>query len=369
MKVGDKVLVLLPTDQNKLLLQWKGPYLVTERKYDNDYVINMEGIKKTFHINMLKLYHERESLTVGCFKAVTGAVLETEKEECKVLEVNVEEFDQELGEIDELNIETLPSAVQKEFVDHIKVNPKLDDMQKETIWELLYKYQDVFTDVPKKTSVTECKIEFTTKEPIRSKPYHVPQAMQNTIKNEVDEMLKLGVIERSDSPYGHPIVIVKKPDGSNRFCIDFRLMNKVTIFDPEPIPNPQDLLATISGSIFFTKYDLAKGYWQIALREQDKEKTAFLTPVGKFQFRFMPFGLVTAGAQFTKMMRLVLKGIYNVVNFIDDTLIYSADWQSHVETVNKVLERLRSANLGVKPSKCYVGYHSVEFLGHIVGGG
>ena len=105
------------------------------------------------------------------------------------------------------------------------------------------------------------------------------------------------------------------------------------------------------------------------MREQDKEKTAFLTPVGKFQFRFMPFGLVTAGAQFTKMMRLVLKGISNVVNFIDDTLIYSADWQSHVETVNKVLERLRSANLGVKPSKCYVGYHSVEFLGHIVGGG
>ena len=134
LKVGDKVLVLLPTDQNKLLLQWKGPYFVTERKYDNDYVINMEGIKKTFHINMLKLYHERESLTAGCFEAVTGAVLETEKEECKVLEVNVEEFDQELGEIDELNIETLPSAVQKEFVDHIKVNPKLDDMQKETIW-------------------------------------------------------------------------------------------------------------------------------------------------------------------------------------------------------------------------------------------
>ena len=123
------------------------------------------------------------------------------------------------------------------------------------------------------------------------------------------------------------------------------------------------------GILFFTKFDLTKGYWQIALREQDKEKTAFLTRVGKFQFRFMPFGLVTAGAQFTKMMRLVLKGISNVVNFKDDTLIYSADWQSHVETVNNVLERLRSANLGVKPSKCYVGYHSVGFLGHIVGEG
>ena len=182
-------------------------------------------------------------------------------------------------------------------------------------------------------------------------------------------MLRLGVIERSDSSYGHPIVLVKKADGSHRFCIDFRRLNKVTVFDPEPIPDPKDLFARLAGSNWYSKIDMTKGYWQLPLREEDKEKTAFLTPEGKFQFRYMPFGLMTAGAQYTKLMRLVLEGIPNVVSYIDDVLIYSANWQEHMETLGKVLERLRAANLGVKPSKCWIGYHSVEFLGHEVGQG
>ena len=144
-------------------------------------------------------------------------------------------------------------------------------------------------------------------------------------------------------------------------------MNQVTVFDPEPIPNPQDIFASLTGSKYFTKFDLTKGYWQLALEDKDKEKTAFLTPEGKFQFKYMPFGLVTAGAQFTKLMRIVLKGISNVVSFIDDTLIFHEDWKSHVETVELVLARLREVNLGVRPKKCAVAFNSVEFLGHIVG--
>ena len=89
-------------------------------------------------------------------------------------------------------------------------------------------------------------------------------------------------------------MIVKKADGGNRFCIDFRQLNKVTVFDPEPIPNPQDLFAQLAQSKCYSKIDLTKGYWQLPLEEADKEKTAFLTPEGKFQFRYMPFGLMTA---------------------------------------------------------------------------
>ena len=364
LKVGDKVLVLLPEDQNKLLLRWKGPYKVVEKKYDNDYVIDMDGVRKTFHINLLKFYFERGEEMVGCFELVTdslGALEEINEVENRVLE------NTELDEITEFSVVSMPSTLQKKFVQQVKVNPELDDIRKDQIWKLLYQYQDVFTDVPKKTSIMKCKIQLNTDEPIRSKPYHVPQAMKETIKNEVDEMLKLGVIERSESSYGHPIVMVKKPDGSNRFCIDFRKMNQVTVFDPEPIPNPQDIFASLTGSKYFTKFDLTKGYWQLALEDKDKEKTAFLTPEGKFQFKYMPFGLVTAGAQFTKLMRIVLKGISNVVSFIDDTLIFHKDWKSHVETVELVLARLREVNLGVRPKKCAVAFNSVEFLGHIVG--
>ena len=158
--------------------------------------------------------------------------------------------------------------------------------------------------------------------------------------------------------------MVKKPDGSNRFCIDFRKLNRVTVFDPEPIPNPQDLFASLSKSCFFTKLDLTKGYWQIPMEECDKEKTAFVT-----HFRYMPFGMVTASAQLSKLMRQVLVGVPNVVNFIDDILVHNSDWPGHVKTLKLVLDRLRRANLAARPSKCLVGYKSLEFLGHEVGEG
>merc|ERR1712026_619854 len=139
----------------------------------------------------------------------------------------------------------------------------------------------------------------------------------------------MGIIEQADSPYGHPVVMVKKPDGSNRFCIDFRRLNNVTVFNPEPMPDPKDLFATLGTSKFFSKLDMTKGYWQIPMRESDKDKTAFLTPSGQYRFKYMPFGLVTAGAQFTKMMRGVLRGIPNVVHYIDDVLIHTATWAEH----------------------------------------
>ena len=369
LKVGDKVLVLLPTDHNKLLLRWKGPYPVVDKKYEFDYVIAMEGGRRTFHINLLKKYHERdeepEQVLAGCFEQVMDGQVTEEG----VVDWLGDGSDPEVDEMCEQYIVPMPSPVQKEFVQHIRVSQDLEGSKQDEIWDLLYRYQDVFTDVPKRTTLMDCKIELTTNEAIRSRPYPVPQAMRETIRSEVEDMLRLGVIERSDSPYGHPIVIVKKADGSNRFCIDFRRLNKVTVFDPEPIPDPKDLFARLAGSVWYSKIDMTKGYWQLPLKESDKEKTAFLTPEGKFQFRFLPFGLMTAGAQFTKLMRLVLEGITNVVSYIDDVLIYSSDWQEHLETLEKVLGRLRAANLGVKPSKCCIAFHSVEFLGHEVGQG
>ena len=370
LKVGDKVLVLLPTEHNKLLLRWKGPYPVVERKYEYDYVVATESGRKTYHINLLKKYFEREEpqqTLAGCIEQVRdGDGLEGSAEE---IDWVGDGSDPELDEVCEQYIVPLPSPIQQEFVQQVKVGPELDKDQEDEVWNLLYKYQDVFTDVPKRTSLTTCKINLTTDKAVRSKPYPVPQAMRETIRKEIEDMLRLGVIERSESPYGHPIVIVKKADGGNRFCIDFRQLNKVTVFDPEPIPNPQDLFAQLAQSKWYSKIDLTKGYWQLPLEEADKEKTAFLTPEGKFQFRYMPFGLMTAGAQFTKLMRMVLKGIPKVVSYIDDILIHTSTLQEHLQVVERVLDRLRSANLGAKPSKCCIAFQSVEFLGHEVGEG
>ena len=182
-------------------------------------------------------------------------------------------------------------------------------------------------------------------------------------------MMTLGVIERCESPYAHPIVMVKKKDNTYRFCIDFRKLNKITVFNPEPTPNPDQLFTRLSTSKFFSKIDLTKGYWQIPLSVESKILTAFVTPEAQYRSRVMPFGLVTAPAVFTKMMSKLLSGQPNVLNYIDDILIYIDTWLEHVTVLRNTLEILEKANLAAKPSKCFIGYESIEFLGHEVGSG
>ena len=135
---------------------------------------------------------------------------------------------------------------------------------------------------------------------------------------EIQEVIDLDVIEPSISPYSSPAVLVPKKDGSVRFCIDFRKVNKVTEFDAEPMPNMEEVIIKMSGHNFFTKMDLSKGYWQVSLSERSKPLTAFETPRGLFQFKTMPFGLVNSGATFCRLMRIILSKLPNVDSFVDD---------------------------------------------------
>ena len=193
--------------------------------------------------------------------------------------------------------------------------------------------------------------------------------MTETIKGETKKMLDVGIIERSNSPYMSPVVLVKKPDQTFRFCIDFRNLYKLTVFDAEPIPIPEEIFSKLSNCKYFTKIDLSKEYWQIKLSENSRDKTAFSTPEGLFQFRKLPFGLVTAPANFSRMMRLLLKGLIDIDNFIDDILEHTVEWNDHLVKLKELLQRLRQSGLTARPSKCMIGFTSIEFLGHKVGGG
>ena len=122
-------------------------------------------------------------------------------------------------------------------------------------------------------------------------------------------MLASGVVEPSSSPYCAPLLLVRKSDGSNRPVVDFRLLNKATVFNAEPMPNPEATFASLSGNKFFSKLDFTKGYWQIPMKDEDKEKTAFSSSLGLLQFRCMPFGLVNAGATYSRMMRNLVDGL------------------------------------------------------------
>ena len=308
---GDEVLLLLPTDQNKLIMQWKGPFVITEKLNSFDYRLNINGKVKTYHVNMLMKYNRRqdaeetslEDTTVSCV-----SVIENEGNDSDSLVHSRDKTEMRLQ---------FPVLLAKETVEDVQVNPELGSNQMNEVQTLLARFPDVFTDIPGTTDMVEHEIVVTTGKPIRSKPYPVPFSLKEDIKTEVDHMLKMGIIEPSNSPYASPVVLVKKSDGSYRFCCDFRKLNSVTVFDAEPIGNPEDLFVKMSGSKYFTKVDLSKGYWQIKMNETSKNLTAFVTTEGLFSFNRMPFGLVNSGATFCRMMRKLLRGLQDTDSFVD----------------------------------------------------
>ena len=163
-------------------------------------------------------------------------------------------------------------------------------------------------------------------------------------------------------------MLVKKKDNSVRFCVDYRLLNKLCYFDPMLSPLPEYLYSKLSPNNYFSKLDLSKGYWQIPLKPEDRDKTTFVTSdSGLYRFKVVPFGLVTSATNCNRMMELLLKTLKNVASYVDDILAFTKDWDSHVSALRDLFQELRKANLSIRPSKCVFGFQNIEFLGHTVG--
>ena len=204
--------------------------------------------------------------------------------------------------------------------------------------------------------------------PIKSRPYRVPYAQQDTVNKMVDDMLTHKIISKSNSPWASPVVIIKKKDGSNRFCVDYRKLNAITIKDNYPIPLIEETLDTLKGAQFFTSLDLASGYWQIALHKLAKQKTAFITHKGLYQFEVLPFGLSNAVSAFQRTMEVILEGVPNVKVYLDDILIFSNNFEDHLKHIESVFQKLLEANLKIKPSKCHFVKTETKFLGFNITG-
>ena len=182
-------------------------------------------------------------------------------------------------------------------------------------------------------------------------------------------MVAMGFIEPSESPFCSPLLLIKRSDGSLRPVVDFRLLNRATVFDAEPMPNPQEIYAKLNKGKYFSTFDFCKGYWQIPMIIDDKEKTAFSSTLGLFQFVRMPFVLVNAVDTYKRMMRKLLSGMQGVANFVDDVIVYSATWDEHMFSLRELFNPVKKASLTIKPSKCCVACTQVDFVCHKVGAG
>ena len=360
-KVGDEVLILLPTDSNKLLMQWKGPFKVKTVIAVNDYQIDVDGKLKIYHANLLKKYYRRNSeqpIEVGAsvIHLASAAVVEAG------------EVDPE-GAVDDEALLELGYAGGKENHTDVKVNPNLDAEQERALRDKVSEFKSIFTDMPGLTNLVEHRIPLTSDTPIRCKPYAIPYNCRESLRKETQKMLDMGIIERSNTPYASPPVVVGKRDGTDRVCIDYGKLNRISVFDPEPVPTSGDIFLKVSKALYLSTIDFSKGYWQIPVAKEDVHKTGFVTPDGTFVFLRTPFGMVNSGATFNRMMRKLLDGIPNVSNYIDDVVVYTETWEEHLEVLDKLFQRIKNANLHVRPSKCILGATSVDFLGHHIGGG
>lgn len=204
--------------------------------------------------------------------------------------------------------------------------------------------------------------------PIAQRPYHMAPAQRAIADEHVNKMLEKEVIELSRSPWASPIVLAPKPNGGVRFCIDFRKLNGVTKKDVYPLPRTSDLLDALQGAQYFSTLDLLSGYWQIPLAESAKEKTAFITNTGLYQWKVMPFGLCNAPASFQRMMDVVLAGLkWNcALVYLDDVIVFSKSFEDHLRDLQQVFDRIHESNLILSPIKCTLCSRKVKYLGHIV---
>ncbi|GJQ93983.1 putative reverse transcriptase domain-containing protein [Tanacetum coccineum] len=204
--------------------------------------------------------------------------------------------------------------------------------------------------------------------PVARAPYRLAPSEMKELSDQLKELSDKGFIRPSSSPWGAPVLFIKKKDGSFRMCIDYRELNKLMVKNRYPLPRIDDLFDQLQGSSIYSKIDLRSGYHQLRVREEDIPKTAFRTRYGHYEFQVMPFGLTNAPAVFMDLMNRVCKPYLDkfVIVFINDILIYSKNKQEHAEHLKLILELLKKEQLYAKFSKCEFWIPKVQFLGHVI---
>ena len=248
----------------------------------------------------------------------------------------------------------------------------LTDSQLKIVIDLLLEFQDVFVGPDGKvgrTTLLQHSIDTSDAEPFKCHPRKKSPMEREHIAKEVQQLMEDGFIRPSMSPWGSPVVLARKKDGTLRFCIDYRALNKVTKKDAYPLPRIEECLDSLHGMMYYCTMDMAKGYWQVPMDPESIEKTAFSTHVGLFEWNVLPFGLCNAPATFCRLMEMVLADIVwkHCLVYLDDVIAFGKTFEDTLTSLREVFIRFRAHNLKLKASKCEFFRQSVEYLGHEVG--
>ena len=236
--------------------------------------------------------------------------------------------------------------------------------------QLVGKHSHLFANCDSELGQTDsvkCTINTGTSEPVKIRPYRTPLQDRETVSKAIEEWEKAKIIRRSQSPWSSSLVVVGKKDGTKRICVDYRKLNEVTKKSSYPLPLIDDLLSLLGKAKYFTSLDLKSGYYQVKVAEEDKEKTAFSTFKGQWEWNTMPFGLCNAPNVFMQLMDVVLEGLESfAVAYIDDILIFSTTLEEHWEHIATVFARLEQHNLKMKLKKCQFLRDEINYLGFVV---
>ena len=243
--------------------------------------------------------------------------------------------------------------------------------EQEDIVKLLAKYSQAFSKhEPElgRTNLIEYTIDTCDSKAIKLLPRRVPMAFAGEEQKVVSEKYEQGIIHKSNSPWSSPLVLMVKENGKLRPCVDYRLLNGVTVKDAFILPRIQDCLDTVRGSTLFSIFDLTSGYHQIPVKREDVPKTAFVTKYGLFEFLAMPFGACNGPKTCQRLMELVLNGLQwqSCLIYLHDVIVFSDNFNDHMKRLETVLDRMSKAGLKLKPEKCQLSRKEVTFLGHVV---
>ena len=369
-EVGEECLILMPDDTtSKVFARWKGPAKIVDVPSKYSYLVEFNGARYHLHANKLRKFQVRVdevtcnamSLTVcdnmaGCNCAM---IYETDSDFGSVCVVD--------PPVDrELEAESLPSR---------RIDPAalahLTERQRSELLEVLDRHAKCFADTPGLCELVQHEIPITADfRPKRLRAYRVPENLKHEVNKQISELLRLGFIVPSSSPMASPIVCVLKAGGGVRIAINYQYVNRYTIPDVTPLEDVQEIIQKVGNAKYISLYDAKSGYWQCKVRSQDQWLTAFVCDSGLYEWTRCPFGLRSSGCTFLKNLRQILEPVRAfVASYVDDTAVYSNDWESHIAHTDRYLSTIEASGMTLNLNKAIFAKSEIKFVGHIIGSG